>query len=71
MPKVARDDYPNPRDTYEYTSQDGTVRAVLLDAQFWCPTCGEFRPASEVGLRMMDDGTIRNQNNCARHRKSA
>ena len=63
MPKSDPDNYPsNPRDEYRYKN------VLLKDALLWCPTCGEHRPASEVGLRTMEDGTIRNQANCTKHR---
>lgn len=68
MPKADPKKYPSPRDRDDYRSADGTVHVVLLDAKIWCPICEEYRDASQVGLRMMEDGTIRNQDHCKLHR---
>jgi hypothetical protein len=70
MPKADPDNYPSdPRDRCTYESEDGTTHVILLDALFWCPTCGKHLPASQVGFRKMPDGTLRDQNNCHEHRQ--
>ena len=57
-------------DRYDYTSHDGTVTVTLYDAAFTCTKCRKIKPASEVGLRKMKDGVVRNQPQCKSCRKS-
>ena len=37
---------------------------ILSGGCFFCTACGELKPASEVGLRRMGNGEIRNQAQC-------
>jgi hypothetical protein len=37
---------------------------VLTNAKFLCTGCGKWKLGSEVGLRKMADGTVRNQAQC-------
>jgi hypothetical protein len=41
---------------------------VLIGAFFTCTRCGKRKPAIDVGLRDMGDGTIRNQPQCIKCR---
>jgi hypothetical protein len=38
---------------------------VLLGSWFTCTRCGILKPGSLIGLRTMDDGTVRNQPQCS------
>jgi hypothetical protein len=41
------------------------ARAIIITrAQFHCPSCDQWKPASFFGLRAMADGTVRNQSQC-------
>jgi hypothetical protein len=40
------------------------VRVVLTGAWFECTRCGALRRGSEMGLRQVKDGTVRNQPQC-------
>ncbi len=46
-------------------------RVVLTGSWFTCTKCGIPQPGSQVGLRVMADGTIRNQPQCSRCRSQA
>lgn len=37
---------------------------VLTGAMFHCTSCGALKPAYDFGLRMTDDGIVRNQAQC-------
>lgn len=48
----------------EYT-EDRPIKGVrLIGAMFHCTECGALKPASEFGLRMTEDGFVRNQAQC-------
>lgn len=38
---------------------------TLTGAMFHCTRCDSLKPASDVGLRHMADGTVRNQPQCS------
>lgn len=49
-----------PRTTVEHESG-----VVLTNAKFRCTKCRQWKPAADHGLRKMNDGTVRNQAQCA------
>jgi len=66
MRKLRAENYPNvTRDKYTYRDRRSKQpRAILFGVLIWCPGCGTFKQASEVGLRTDAKGILRNQNNC-------
>jgi hypothetical protein len=46
------------------------VRATLTHCYFQCTKCGELKPVSEVQLRRMPTGEVRNQPQCTACRQS-
>jgi len=56
-------------DVVSYTVKKIVVeRVVITGAMFQCTLCGGYKPASEFGLRMMEDGVVRNQAQCKKCR---
>ena len=50
----------------ESVERTGEVMGVkLVGAFFHCTGCGRLRPASKFGLRVTDDGVVRNQAQCS------
>lgn len=43
---------------------EGITGVVLVGAMFHCSFCGALKPADQFGLRLMEDGTVRNQAQC-------
>ena len=54
------------RDTVAYGD-----KVILSGAKFRCTGCGKWKKGSEVGLRKMADGKIRNQAQCQSCRAGA
>ena len=54
-------------DSYKYEEDKeykGIVSIVLKDCYHLCTKCRLLKPMSEVGIRVMKDGSIRNQPQC-------
>ena len=50
----------------ESVERTGEVMGVkLVGAFFHCTSCGRLRPASKFGLRITEDGIVRNQAQCS------
>ena len=56
------------QEKYTVGRPDGSV--ILTNAKFRCTGCGKWKPASEVGLRKMASGVVRNQAQCQDCRKA-
>lgn len=67
-------EYDLPRDRLEFVVEqlDPAPPAVIIlsGVMAVCTSCKAIKPMSEIGLRIMEDGTIRNQSQCTVCRSS-
>ena len=49
---------------YDPRKCEVVMAVVITGAMFRCTKCGGFKPATDFGLRMTDDGVVRNQAQC-------
>ena len=60
-----RDNVVEYMDDKEHGCDDHIFGVRLKGAYFLCTSCGRLRPASKFGLRMTEDGFVRNQAQCS------